>query len=60
LSFIVSYLRGEIDGQDPDKDIFNRRGQENPALIPSAFRESRLDKYVKEVETIVKRGRNAK
>jgi hypothetical protein len=61
LSFIVSYLRGEIDGQDPDKDIFNRRGQENPALIPSAFRtEANIDKYVKEVETIVKRGRNAK
>ena len=35
LSFVVSYLRGEIDGQDPEKDIFNRRGQTNPALLPS-------------------------
>lgn len=37
LSFIVAYLRGDIDGQTPDKDIFNRRGQSNPALIPSKF-----------------------
>lgn len=37
LSFIVAYLRGDIDGQTPDKDIFNRRGQSNPALIPAKF-----------------------
>ena len=37
LSFIVAYLRGEIDGQSPDKDIFNRRNQTNRALIPSKF-----------------------
>jgi len=37
LSFVVAYLRGEIDGQTPDKDIFNRRGQNNPALIPEKF-----------------------
>ena len=40
-SFLVAYMRGEIDGQTPDKDIFNRRiaGSEiNPALIPSNFR----------------------
>lgn len=37
LSFIVAYLRGEIDGQSPDKDIFNRRGQSNSALIPAKF-----------------------
>ena len=58
LSFVVSYLRGEIDGQDPDKDIFNRRGQSDAGLIPAAFRtEDRLEKYVKEVETVVRRGR---
>ena len=38
LSFIVAYMRGEIDGQDPTKDIFNRRGQTNSALIPSKFK----------------------
>lgn len=54
LSFIVSYMRGEIDGQDPDKDIFNRRGQENPALIPTAFRSKET---AEEVKTIVRRGR---
>jgi len=40
LSFVVSYLRGDIDGQTSDKDIFNRRGQTNPALIPSRFHET--------------------
>lgn len=39
LSFIVAYLRGEIDGQTPDKDIFNRRGQENDQLVPTKFRK---------------------
>lgn len=38
LSFIVAYMRGDIDGQDPQNDIFNRRGQQNPALIPTKFR----------------------
>ena len=38
LSFIVAYLRGDIDGQDPEKDIFNRRGQENTELFPTKFR----------------------
>ena len=39
-SFLVAYMRGEIDGQTPDKDIFNRRlqGNELSALIPSNFR----------------------
>lgn len=40
LSFIVAYMRGDIDGQDPSKDIFNRRGQTNEALIPTKFRDS--------------------
>lgn len=39
LSFIVAYMRGEIDGQEADKDIFNRRGNENPALTPEKFRD---------------------
>ena len=39
LSFVVAYLRGDIDGQDPKNDIFNRRGQNNQALIPEKFRE---------------------
>lgn len=38
LSFVVAYLRGDIDGQDPKNDIFNRRGQNNQALIPEKFR----------------------
>jgi hypothetical protein len=39
-SFLVAYMRGEIDGQTPDKDIFNRRlqGNEISGLIPSNFR----------------------
>lgn len=60
LSFIVAYVRGEIDGQDPDKDIFNRRNQQNPNLIPAKFKEPKLEQYVKEVETVVKAGRKAK
>lgn len=40
LSFIVAYLRGDIDGQDPEKDIFNRRGQANQALIPTKFQKN--------------------
>ena len=38
LSFIVAYMRGQIDGQDPEKDIFNRRGQQNNALMPTRFK----------------------
>ena len=37
-SFLVAYMRGDIDGQEPGKDIFNRRGTENQALIPAKFR----------------------
>jgi len=37
LSFVVAYLRGDIDGQEPGKDIFNRRGQTNLSLIPVKF-----------------------
>ena len=38
-SFLVAYMRGEIDGQEPGKDIFNRRGTEDAALIPAKFRD---------------------
>ena len=38
-SFLVAYMRGDIDGQEAGKDIFNRRGTENPALIPAKFRD---------------------
>lgn len=40
LSFIVAWMRGDIDGQDPEKDIFNRRGQKNPELIPTKFQDT--------------------
>jgi len=41
-SFLVAYMRGQIDGQTADKDIFNRRlNPDNPKntfeLIPSDF-----------------------
>ena len=41
-SFLVAYMRGQIDGQTPDKDIFNRRLNPDNAkntfeLIPSDF-----------------------
>lgn len=39
-SFLVAYMRGDIDGQEAGKDIFNRRGTENPALIPGKFRNT--------------------
>jgi hypothetical protein len=42
LSFIVAYMRGEIDGQAEGKDIFNRRvsKQTHPtdALTPAKFK----------------------
>jgi hypothetical protein len=42
LSFVVAYMRGEIDGQTGGKDIFNRRvsKQTHPteALIPQKFK----------------------
>jgi len=42
-SFLVAYMRGDIDGQEIGKDIFNRRiGKEtHPTtdLTPSKFKE---------------------
>lgn len=40
LSFLVSYMRGEIDGQLPDRDIFNKTNQQNQELIPTKFRKA--------------------
>jgi hypothetical protein len=42
-SFLVAYMRGEIDGQEMGKDIFNRRTSKEThpttQLYPSKFRE---------------------
>ena len=42
-SFLVAYMRGDIDGQEMGKDIFNRRTSKEThpttALYPSKFRE---------------------
>ena len=39
LSFIVAYMRGEIDGQADGCDIFNRKTTESSGLlVPTKFR----------------------
>ena len=42
-SFLVAYMRGDIDGQEPGKDIFNRRMTKqthmSDALTPSKFKK---------------------
>jgi len=38
-SFIVAYMRGQVPGQIPGNDIFNRKSDGNPALLPSAPKE---------------------
>ena len=35
-SFAVSYLRGKMEGQDPDRDIFNRKITSHDKLIAAA------------------------
>jgi hypothetical protein len=52
-SFLVAYMRGQIDGQTPDKDIFNRRLQDGTmsALIPSDFRLKDKDVLVQPKES---------
>jgi len=38
-SFLASYMRGEVPGQRPDRDIFNKPVDEPTSLlIPTAFR----------------------
>jgi len=41
LSFIVAYMRGEVDGQVEGKDIFNRKMPESTdsLLTPTKFRK---------------------
>lgn len=62
-SFLVAYMRGQIDGQTPDKDIFNRRLSPDTiqsALIPSDFqlkKEATLD--ARNFTNIVAQARNA-
>lgn len=45
LSFIVAYMRGQIDGQRPDRDIFNRRitPDTDDNLIPTKFRSENVN-----------------
>lgn len=40
-SFTVAYMRGEVPGQKPDRDIFNNSNPKNKALIPTKFRNSK-------------------
>jgi len=37
-SFMVAYMRGEINGQESNKNIFNRPHLGDPQLIPVKFR----------------------
>lgn len=53
LSFIVSYLRGTMEGQDSERDIFNRPNNSNPQLIPSKYREQ-VPKNLKQFEHLLK------
>lgn len=53
LSFMVSYLRGTMDGQDLERDIFNRPGQTNRELMPSASK-TRVTSQTQEVKKIVR------
>lgn len=45
-SFLVAYMRGDIDGQEPGKDIFNRRTSKathpTTELFPSNFRNPEI------------------
>lgn len=38
-SFLVSWLRGEIPGQNPELDIFGKPNQSNQLLMPEKFRK---------------------
>jgi hypothetical protein len=62
-SFLVAYMRGQIDGQTPDKDIFNRRLSADTiqsALIPSDFQpEKKATLDARNFTNIVPQARNA-
>jgi hypothetical protein len=51
-SFLVAYMRGEIDGQEMGKDIFNRRTSKEThpttQLYPSKFREIHKSPCIKD------------
>jgi hypothetical protein len=32
-------MRGEVPGQDPNNDIFNRKSDGNQALVPTKFKQ---------------------
>lgn len=63
-SFLAAYMRGEVPGQRPDRDIFNKPNDVTSPLIPTAFRVypeinyTRVDSSdtVQEVLPTVKRG----
>ena len=46
-SFLVAYMRGDIEGQAPNNDIFNRRVNKathpTTALIPTKFRTGKFE-----------------
>lgn len=59
LSFIVAYMRGDVDGQQEDRDIFNRRVSDktHPTqdLIPVNFRKDEpkstsFDKMIDDIQ----------
>ena len=37
-SFVVAYMRGQVPGQKPGYDIFNRKSDGNQMLLPLAFK----------------------
>lgn len=38
-SFLAAYMRGQVPGQKPDRDIFNRPADPSSSLIPAAFKK---------------------
>lgn len=41
-SFIVAYMRGDVPGQKPDHDIFNKKNDMASPLIPTKFRNKAI------------------
>lgn len=37
-SFLAAYMRGQVPGQRPDRDIFNKPNDSTSPLIPTTFR----------------------
>jgi hypothetical protein len=42
-SFVVAYMRGQVPGQKPGYDIFNRKSDGNQMLLPSDFKLKDID-----------------